>query len=770
MPKIIITKTSKSFALKSAVAAAFCFFSSTVLAASQKIIVHGNDRIDSDIISSYIGNIKNFDKPTKQEIDNALKKLYESDLFLEAKIFSENKSIIVEVKENPIISEVKFIGNKKIDDEALEAETTLKKRTIFTKFKLQSDLKRISEIYLKSGRFLTKIDPKIVQKDQNRVEVIFEITEGPKAKIANIDFIGNNAFNNTKLLEEISTQKSKWYKFFSSSDVYDSDRIEFDKEKLRRFYNSKGYADFVAISSNAQILPSKDKFFITFLIEEGIKYNIGEINIINHVEKFDESVLKKAILIKSKKIYNADLIEKTIDKMVEIMSDKSYAFAHVEPILKRNKDQKIIDIDFVIQETQRIYIDSIRISGNTRTKDEVIRRELRLREGDAFNITKINRSKQRIQNLNFFEKVDFNTKRIGDSDKVELEIVVKEKKTGELNFGIGYSTVDRATANIGLRERNLLGTGQELGVNVQKSAFSLSSEVNYTKPYFMGRSIDAGFDVFKYNADKRNSLVYDQASTGFTLRGDYALSEYLGHQIHYTRRDETISNVEDGASNNIKSLEGSFVSSILGHNIIYDKRDNRLDPRNGYYISLAQDFSGLGGDIKTLKHTGSAGYYLPTFNEDFVLKFLVRGGIVDGLGQDVRSNYAFFLGGNNFRGFEYAGLGPRSVVNGSAVGGNAVGGNIYYVATAEFRFPLGLPKELGINGILFSDNGTVKSVDQINKRFNNVEDSGSMRSSYGLSIAWSSPMGPIRFDFSKVTKKEIYDRTQNFRFSFGTSF
>lgn len=732
-----------------------------------EIIVKGNERIDNETIAAYVPSNR---LPSKDEIDRALKKLYESDLFLEAKIYTESKKVIIEVKENPIVSEIKFVGNKKIEDDALQGETALKKRSVFTKFKLQSDLKRISEIYLKSGRFLTKIEPKIIPKDQNRVEVIFDITEGPKAQIADIIFIGNAAFSDADLLDEVSTKKTKWYKFFSSGDVYDSDRIEFDKEKLRRFYGSKGYADFAVPTSTAQILPSKDKFYITFLLEEGIKYNLGEINIINHVEKFDEKLLNKAILIKQGKVYNSDLIDKTVEKMVEIMSEKSYAFAHIEPVLKRNKEQKIIDIDFVVQETQRIYIDKITIIGNTRTKDEVLRRELRMRDGDPYNIIQINRSKQRIQNLGFFDKVDFHTKRIGNSDKIELEIEVKEKKTGELNFGIGYSTVDKATANIGLKERNLMGTGQEVGVSVQRSKYSFSGDINYTRPYFTGRPIDVSADIFQYQSDKRNSLVYSQSSSGFTLSAGYSITEFLNHQIHYSLSSQTISDVSNQASLSIQTLQGSFVSSTIGHSFIYDRRDNKIDPHSGYYISLTQDSTGVGGDVKNLKHTGSAGYYTPTFNDEYILKFLFRGGVVDGVGQDVRSNYAFFLGGNNFRGFEYAGLGPRTKIKGTAVGGNAVGGNIYYVATAEFRFPLGLPKELGINGILFSDNGTLKKVDAINRRGTDVADSGSMRSTYGLSLAWSSPMGPIRFDFSRIAKKEVYDRTQAFRFSFGTQF
>lgn len=749
----------------------FVFFSINSYA---KIIVKGNERIDKETIISFLSqDIK--DNKTKNisraQIDNSLKKLFESDLFIDVEIYQEGLDIVIEVKENPIISEVKIVGNKKIDDDVLLNEISLKKRGIYTKFKMQSDLKRINEIYLKSGRFLTKIEPKIIQKEQNRIEVIFDIKEGPKAKISDIIFVGNKAFSDSDLVQETTTRVSKWYKFLSSSDVYDSDRIEFDREKLRRFYASKGYADFATISANAQILTTKDKFLITFLLDEGIKYKFGEIEIVNQIDKFDEKILQKAIMIKKDKVYNADLIEKTVDKMVKIMSDKSYAFAQIEPILKRDKERKIIDIEFLVQESPRVYIDQVIIKGNVRTQDEVLRRELRIQDGDSYNITKINRSKQRLQNLGFFEKVEFNTKRIGDSDKIILEVDVKEKKTGELNFGIGYSTVDQATANIGLRERNLFGTGRELGINIQRSKFSLSANVDYSKPHFMNRPITVGVNVFSFASDQRNTLVYDQESNGFSVRAGYAITEYLGHQVNYSLRDESIFNVREGAANTIQQLEGEFLSSSIGQSFTYDKRNNVIDPRSGFYISLGQEYTGIGGDIKNIKHTGSIGVYQPTFNDDFVLKLLLKGGIIDGLGQDVRNNLGFFLGGNNFRGFEFAGLGPRAFTNaGSAVGGNAVGGNVYYVATAEYRFPVGLPKELGIYGILFSDNGTVKSVDESTRRDTEVADTGSLRSSYGLSIAWSSPMGPIRFDFSRIYKREEFDRTENFRFTFGTSF
>jgi outer membrane protein insertion porin family len=747
--------------------------SNNVLAAKNlnlKIIIKGNQRIEEQTIKSYL-EIEGLQQNKIVAINNSLKQLFASDLFLEAKIYPQKNNMIIEVKENPIIAEVEFIGNKKVDSDMLQSEIRLAKRTVYTKEKLQSDIKRIGDIYVKSGRFLTVIKPKIIQKEQNRINLIFDIKEGKKADITKINFIGNSAFSDNNLREEITTKESKWYKFFNSADTYDSDRIEFDKEKLRRFYNSKGYADFAAISAIAQITPTKDKFYINFLLEEGIKYNFGEINIVNKVSKFDKSLLEEAINTKKGKTYNGNLLDKTIDEMVDIMSEKGYAFADIEPKMHRDKEKQIIDIDYIIRETPRIYINKIDISGNTRTMDKVIRREMRVVEGDAYNVTKINRSKQRIENLGFFDKVEFSTKRIGQTNLVDISIEVKEKKTGELNFGIGYSTVDRVTGNVGLKERNLLGTGQELGVNLQKSSYTANNAINYTKPYFMNREIAVGIDLFNYKVDQRNTMVYSQSSNGITIRGDYSISEHLGHQIRYSLQSENISNVLNTASPMIKNMAGKYINSAVGHSLLYDQRDNRFDPKNGYYLSLSQNYSGIGGDIKYLKNEGGAGYYTPLLDsDDFIFKLSAKFGQIQGMGQNIKSKDNFFLGGNNFRGFQYAGIGPRTKIGNSFIGGDAVGGKTYYVGTAEMRFPLGLPKDLGMSGSLFTDAGSLTGVDKISKQNTSIVDTGSIRASAGISFNWVSPLGPIRLDFAKIIKKEEFDRSENFRFSFGNNF
>ncbi len=739
------------------------------LYAKNKIIVTGNERISDEIILSLIdeNNLKN-KKPNS--IRDALKKLNNSSLFEKINIKYHKTNIIIQIKENPLISRIKIIGNKKISDENLIKELSLKKREIYNKAKLENDIKRINELYIKSGRFLTNISPKIVKKENNRIEVIFEIFEGKKSKIKKINFFGNHKFSDDDLKNVITTKESRWYKFLSSSDIYDSNRIEYDKEKLRVFYHNRGFADFATISAISQINKKKDKFTINFLVNEGVKFKFGSSNITNYIKDFDEEILKKEITIKKGKMYQAKEVDRSVNQMLNILYEKSFAFANIEPVLTKDRSKKIINIDFVIKQTPNIYIRNIEISGNNYTRNYVILRELKIKEGDAYNINKINRSKQRLMNLGFFEKVDFNTKRVTNSNQIDLIITVKERKTGELNLGLGYSTVDRLTTNIGVRERNLFGTGQEIGINLQKSYSQISSEISYLKPRFLNYPIAVGFDLFNYELNNRNTMVYSQNTKGFSVRGSYKISEYLNHNLKYSYRNEEISDISEFASFSIKNLEGRFVNSKITNSFSYDKRDNIFNTKSGYYISLSHSYSGLDGDIKQNRYEASSAFYKPVINDDFIFKISAKGGVIDGQDQDVRSNYGFFMGGHDFRGFQYAGIGPRAKINGSFLNGDTLGGKIFYLGSLELLFPLGLPKEFGINGILFSDNGSVFGVDNINKVNSEIIDNKNLRSTYGLSIAWSSPMGPIRLDFSKIVKKEYYDRSENFRFSFGTNF
>ncbi|MFM7557342.1 MAG: outer membrane protein assembly factor BamA [Alphaproteobacteria bacterium] len=727
------------------------------------LIINGLSRTDEISVKQFFENLK-IDKNLETNLNKITKEMLTSELFDSVEIKYINKKIYINLTENPIIFETKFIGNKKIDDEILQAEISLKKRSVFSQSKLQSDLKRIQNIYLKSGRFLTKIETKIVPKDNNRIELIFEIIEGPKANIGEIYFIGNDNFADRELKEQISTKKTIWWKFLSNSDLYDSDRLEYDKELLRRFYNSNGFADFNIISAMAQINKNKDSFFVTFLLEEGIKYNFGEINIDNKIANFDSEILYKNILFKTGDVYSSLNIEQSIDKMMEVMSEKSYAFANIEPILKRNPKNKTIDIDFVIEETPRVYINQIKIFGNTRTIDKVIRRELRIIEGDPFNLNKINRSKQRLENLGFFEKVEINQKRMGDSNQVDVEITVKEKRTGELSLGVGFSKFDRFNINAGIRENNLFGTGRKIGLNVQRSFANVNASIDYTKPYFFDRPIDVGVNLYRTTSTKRNGRDYDMFNTGFRLNANYSITEFFDHIISYSYNNQEVGNIGSSSSIALKMLQGNYIYSAIDNSFIFDKTNNRFDPRSGYFISLSNVYNGLGGNVKNIKYNTKIGYFIPTINNDFILRFTGSAGLIQGIGQDVLIQNNFYLGGNDFRGFDFFGMGPRTIND------EPLGGKRFYVGTTEFRFPLGLPRELGIYGALFWDNGVLTGVEKKLKAENQILDKAEYRSSVGLSIAWASPVGPIRLDFSKILQQAKQDRTQRFNFNLGTNF
>ena len=737
----------------------------------QTIDISGNERIDSSIISSYLLLQKNT-VYTEQNANESIKTLYETGLFKNILINfnEENGKLNIKVQENPLITDVVFEGNKKIDDKILSSEITTTKRSVFSKNKINSDAKRILDIYRRTGRFLATVEPKIIEEEGNRVKLVFEINEGKPAKIRKIYILGAKAFNEEDLKDEIGSKESKLLRF-SSAETYDPYRVEFDKELLRRFYFSKGYPDFEVLSSVGEIDKNSKWFDITFLIEEGEKYNFGTVKITNNIKKIDVLELEKAIKIKTGKTFNADLVNSTIDSITNELAKEGFIFVNIRPLTSKNEEKKTIDIDFVIDESPRMYVGDIKIIGNTRTYDQIIRRELRLEEGDPFSLAKFDRSIQRIRNTGYFDKVEAQKVRSSDPNKIDIIIELQEKKTGELQFGVGYSTVDGANINIGIKESNLLGKGQNLGLNVMYARYSKDISLSYGKPYFFDRNLYLGFGLFYRKDEDRYSVDYKEASYGGNLNGIYSITEYLEQKLFYSLTKQKIENVSDDYLGIIEN--GTTLTSSIGQTLYYDRKDSRFDPTKGFSVNWTLEYAGIGGDKHYLKNVGSANLYIPVLPSILTLRIGGRAGIIDGIGESVNPVDAFYLGGNSLKGFKYGGIGPRAknIYTGSPVDGSSVGGKRYYVADAELRFPLGLPKEYGIYGSLFINAGTLTGIDgssTLDK--NRVVDSSSIRSAYGFSIQWRSPMGPLSFDFSKVLKKEYYDESQNFTFSFGSTF
>lgn len=723
--------------------------------------VEGNQRIDTSAVETYLA-VEPGDDVSRYDLDLALKKLYDTGFFADIGLEMEQGVLTVQVVENPSINDVIFEGNDQIDTKDLEAEVTLRPRSIYTRTKVQNDLKRLLDVYRRNGRYSAEITPQIIELEQNRVNLVYNISEGPRAFIQKVTFIGNESYETKTLRSLISSSEERWYQFLTDSDRYDPDRLQYDQELLRRFYFQNGYADFKVKSAIAELSPQRDAFYLTFTIEEGERYRFGEIDVDSNLSVGKMPDFEEAITTKKDDIYNASEVESSIDRMVDRLSDAGFAFVDINPKTKRREGkEKIIDLTYVIDEGPKVYVERINIFGNQRTLDEVIRREFRLAEGDAYSSSKMKRTEQRLKNLNYFESVDIQTRPGTDPDKTQIDVEVAEKSTGEITFGAGFSTADGPLADVGIRESNFLGRGQELRLRTMFAAERQMYNVGFTEPYFLGRPVEAGFDLYKTAQDYRTEASYDREALGAILRFTYNMSEKLRHQLRYNYEASNITNIETGASRYILDQEGENVASIVGHSFIFDDRDNRIAPTSGYYWRLNQDIAGLGGDDRFLRHEVQGEYYYPLAKR-WTFLLAGSGGHTLGLGRDVRINQRFYIGSEEIRGFSKAGIGARDITT-----DDALGGNIYYATTAEVRFPLGLPEDLGVTGATFIDVGSLWDIDASGPE---VRDSAAPRASAGFGVAWASPFGPIRIDFAKALLKEDYDEEELVRFSFGTRF
>lgn len=727
----------------------------------KEIRVEGNQRIEPSAVETYLG-ISKGQKVGHYDLDLGLKKLYDTGFFADVGLDFDHGVLTARVQENPSINEVIFEGNDQIDKEDLSKEVTLKPRSIYTRTKVANDLKRLLDVYRHHGRYSAQITPQIIKLPDNRVNLVYSITEGPKAFIEKITFIGNETYGSSDLEPIITSARNHWYNFLSDNDKYDPDRLNYDQELLRRFYFSNGYADFKVKSAIAELNPQKDAFYLTFTVEEGPQYKFGTIDVDSKLPKGKLPDFNKAILTKSDSTYNATEVEDSIDKMVDILGDHGFAFVDIEPVTKRRPGpEKIIDLTYEIKEGPRVYVERINIFGNQRTLDSVVRREFRLAEGDAYSTSKIKRTEQRLNNLNFFNKVSIENKPGSSPDKTDINVAVEEKSTGEISLGAGYSTTDGPLVDAGITEHNFLGHGQELRLRTMLAGRRQEYDVGFTEPYFLDRELEAGFDLYKTQEDLSDTSSFSREAIGGVMRLTYALSEHLKHQMRYTYEDSRIGNIQPGASIFILQQQGQDVTSMIGHSLIYDERDSKQNPTSGYYWRVNQDLAGLGGDDRFIRHELQGEYYYPIAKK---WTFFTAGsaGNILGIGKDIRINQRFFIGSQQIRGFAPSGIGARDQGT-----GDPLGGENYYAGSVELRFPLGLADDLGVTGAIFTDIGSEWG---IHPTGTGIDDAAAMRASVGFGIAWASPFGPIRIDLADALLKQSYDHNQLIRFSFGTRF
>lgn len=730
----------------------------------REIQVEGNNRIESGTVNAYL-TVAPGDSYDARQINDSLKALFSTGLFADVS-FSFNQGVLkVNVVENPIINRIAFEGNNRLKDDVLSAELQLRPRVVYTRTKVQADVQRILELYRRSGRFAATVDPKVIQLDQNRVDLVFEVDEGEATGVRKINFVGNKAFDDGELSDVIRTTESAWWKILTSDDNYDPDRVTFDRELLRRFYLSAGYADFQVLSSVAELTPDRSDFFITYTVSEGQRYRFGDVKIVSQIDKIDADSLLPLVEIEKDEWYNATMVDDAVDALTNSVGDQGYAFIDIRPSVQRNRETGTIDLTFTIAEGPKVYVERIDVVGNVRTLDEVIRREFRLVEGDAFSSSKMKRSKQRIENLNFFKSVDVKTLPGQTPDQTILEVNVEEKSTGEFSIGAGYGTDNGAFGQLGIRERNLLGKGQDLRLNFTLGSTDQQIDLSFTEPYFLDREVAAGFDVYRREEDNQDESSYDEEQTGGRLRAGFKYTEDLSHSFRYTLEQNSYSDIdEDEASRLLLAEETEFVESAIGHTLTYDKRDSAVAPTEGYFGRLSNDFAGLGGDETYLRTRLEGGYYYPLDREhEWVLSTRAGTGYIFGIGDDTRISQRFMVGGSNLRGFESAGVGPRDIAT-----GDSLGGKMYYTGSVQMDFPLGLPSEFALKGRVFSDFGSSEGVD--GARAGEIYDTGSIRGSVGVGVGWESPFGPIGVDLSQAILKEDHDKEEVFRLNFGTRF
>ena len=731
-----------------------------------RIEIQGAQRIEPDSVLSYL--LLHVGQPyDPATADRSLKVLFDTGLFADVRLDWDGMTLTVVVVENPILNQVVYEGNSSLSDADLNKEVQVRPRMVFTRARVQADVGRIIELYRRSGHFAATVEPKIIQRPQNRVDLVFEINEGPVTGVAAINFIGNRVFSDTDLRSQIVTTTSAWWKFLSTNDNYDPDRLTFDREQLRRFYLARGYADSRVVSAAAELTPDRRDFYITFTLDEGELYKFGKINVESQIRDLDPEQLRPLLLTEEGDTYDASLIDRSIEALTYAAGTRGFVFVDISPRVTRNAENRTIELTFTINEAPRVYVERINIIGNSRTRDEVIRREFRLAEGDAFNRVLADRSRTRIRALGFFSDVAIREEPGSAPDRTVLTVTVTEQPTGELALGAGFSSQQGLLLDFSYTERNLFGRGQFLRTSVSIGTYQKNYDFRFTEPYFMGRPLAAGFLLYKVITDFSQQIGYISSVSALGLQMGFPVSEFGRLSPHYNYQYTDISPVV-GSSLAVQLAQGHYSTSSIGYTYSYDTRDDIIIPTKGWNFAFSQDVSGFGGDLKFLRSVAALEYWHPFFF-NLVAEFALSGGYISGYsGQAVPINERFFKGGPSFRGFRIAGVGPRDIVSESALGGQA-----FAIGTYQVRLPQLLPQDYGITLSAFSDFGALGLIHGSDKTCSVavcIKDDMGIRVTAGIAINWRSPFGPVEIDVGQPIMMQSYDKSEAIRFSAGTQF
>lgn len=774
------------------------------VAQAQTIVVEGNRRVEADTIRTYFRRGPNGGIGAVQ-IDDAYKALYETGLFQDVRISQSGGRILVTVVENPVINRVAFEGNKKVKDDQLNVEVQSKARGTLSRAMVQSDTQRITEIYRRSGRYDVTVEPKIIEQPNNRVDLVFEINEGAKTGINSIEFVGNRTYSSYRLKDVIKTRESNLLSFLGNADIYDPDRVESDRDLIRRFYLKNGYADVRVVAALTEYDPARKGFIVTFTIDEGEQYRVASVGFESSIPSLNADALRSYSRVSQGSVYNAEALEKSIEDMTIQAARMGYPFATVRPRGERNYQTHTVSLAFVVEEGPRVYVERINIRGNIRTRDYVIRREFDLAEGDAYNRALVDRAERRLKNLDFFKSVKITNEPGSSPDRIVLNVELEEKSTGDFAVQGGYSTADGLMGEVSVSERNLLGRGLYAKASVSWGTRSKGGQLSFADPYFLGYRVGWGVDIYHREQSASNYLSYDSKTTGFGTRLGFGLREDLSMQLRYTLYRQEIelpwvlnnciysaaapinggagvvpgdACYADGEASlpvRMELAQGPVWTSAVGYTLAYNTLDNNRNPSSGLYAEFKQDFAGIGGDVKYIKTAGDMKYYYPLVSE-IVAMVRVQAGNISGWDGGLRMLDHFQMGPNLVRGFAPNGIGPRDITYGTS--NAALGGTNYWGASVELQMPFWfLPKEVGLKGAIYADAGSLwdykgpttwavtgESIAGV------IQDDNTVRSSVGAGLIWQSPFGPLRVDFAVPLSKGKYDRTQMFRFGGGTSF
>jgi len=760
--------------IKLAILAVTIFYYHVSLADSviRRITIEGNHRVERSTIESYL-KLKPGESYNASKEDEAIKRLYATSLFRNIKMYmSGDGNLIVDVTETPFVSSVVFTGNSKIKTNMLAKEIYTMAGESLSQAKIELDVKRISEIYKRSGRFATIVTPKIENLENNRVKVIFDVAEGPKTGIKYIYFSGNENYTDAELKSIVLTKESRWFRFLESNDSYEPDRIEYDKELLKEFYQSVGFADFRVISVSAELNNTKEYFTLTYSLEEGEKYNFGKVTIDNKLTNIDTAPINKIINIKQGKVFNIKTVDSITEKIGEYFTAAGYPAVNVYPDTIKNPDHTI-DIKFIIEKADKVYINKINIINNLKTEDHVIRREFKSEEGDILNRSYVEKGERNLRNLDYFEKIGISFAQEKAKDKYDLNVEVDEKSTSSIGFDLGYNTAGGLFGRFSFLERNLVGTGKILNAGVQVSKNTTSYYGGITEPHFLDRDLSLSLNGFINRTGRGQSILSqtDQSYKLHTVGGKtslgYEIKEDLNHEIDYLIKRDVLSAPTPSSSIFLQEQMGKFITSAVGHTITYDQTDSKIVAKNGYLVSGTQEFAGVGGDNKYLKHEVEGKYYKSFIHNKLTLKLSTSGGDIAGLGgRIIRISDRFNLGDYTLRGFASGGVGPREKVTNEGLGGER-----YYTFSTELNFPTPVPEEFNLTGAVFMDLGSVWGVGLNKKQYqtpNGFYNDKSLRASVGFGFIWVTRFAPIRMDWGFPIKKKKYDDTQHFHLRFST--